>query len=227
MRFTEHSLFQWFTEARFGLEMRFPWKKIRLEVVFTENAQRICARRVTTDSTAGLYRGCFGYRLPSYHHEKRFRERLPLCRQAYRGPHCKHKNFLLPFKESLIQMLSFIFFFLWVSLNGIQIIQFWFFSEMVEWLKYAFCLISHSPSLHFSVPVRHKQRATRIDIWVRATGGFPGWICLQCTRCKRCRFNPWVGKMPWRRTRQPTSVFLPGEPHEQRSLVRYIPWVHK
>ena len=24
-------------------------------------------------------------------------------------------------------------------------------------------------------------------------------------------FGPWVGKMPWRRARQPTPVFLPGE----------------
>ena len=26
-------------------------------------------------------------------------------------------------------------------------------------------------------------------------------------------FNPWVGKIPWRRKWQPTSVFLPGESH--------------
>ena len=28
---------------------------------------------------------------------------------------------------------------------------------------------------------------------------------------KRCRFDPWVGKIPWRRAWQPTPVFLPGE----------------
>jgi len=33
----------------------------------------------------------------------------------------------------------------------------------------------------------------------------------QCRRPKRCRFNPWVGKIPWRRAWQPTPVFLPGE----------------
>ena len=32
------------------------------------------------------------------------------------------------------------------------------------------------------------------------------------------RFDPWVGKMPWRRERPPTPVFLPGESHGQRSL---------
>ena len=26
------------------------------------------------------------------------------------------------------------------------------------------------------------------------------------------RFNPWVGKLPWRRAWQPTPVFLPEEP---------------
>ena len=33
----------------------------------------------------------------------------------------------------------------------------------------------------------------------------------QCRRHKRCGFDPWVGKIPWRRTWQPTPVFLPGE----------------
>ena len=30
------------------------------------------------------------------------------------------------------------------------------------------------------------------------------------------RFDPWVGKIPWRRKWQPTPVFLPGESHGQR-----------
>ena len=40
----------------------------------------------------------------------------------------------------------------------------------------------------------------------------------QCRRHKRWQFNPWVGKIPWRRAWQPTLVFLPGESHGQRSL---------
>ena len=32
------------------------------------------------------------------------------------------------------------------------------------------------------------------------------------------------GKIPWRREWLPTLVFLPGEVHEQRSLVDYSPW---
>ena len=44
---------------------------------------------------------------------------------------------------------------------------------------------------------------------------------------RRPVFNPWVGKIPWRRKWQPTPVFLPGKSHEQRSLVGYSPWSHR
>ena len=40
-------------------------------------------------------------------------------------------------------------------------------------------------------------------------------------------FDPWVGKIPWRRAWQPTPVFLPGESHGQRSLVGCSPWGRK
>ena len=43
----------------------------------------------------------------------------------------------------------------------------------------------------------------------------------------RCRFSPWVGKIPWRRAWQPTPVFLPGESHGQRSLAGCSPWVQE
>ena len=46
-------------------------------------------------------------------------------------------------------------------------------------------------------------------------------------QCRRCRFDPWVEKIPWRRKCQPTPVFLPGKSHGQRSLLGYSPWGHK
>ena len=46
----------------------------------------------------------------------------------------------------------------------------------------------------------------------------------QCSRCKRHGFDPWVGKIPWRRKWQPTPVFLPRKCHGQRSLVGYCLW---
>ena len=40
----------------------------------------------------------------------------------------------------------------------------------------------------------------------------------------RCGFDPWVGKIPWKRKWEPTPVFLPGESHGQRNLAGYSPW---
>ena len=48
-------------------------------------------------------------------------------------------------------------------------------------------------------------------------------LACQCRRCNRHRFDPWVGKIPWRRKWQRAPVFLPGESHGQRSLVGYSP----
>ena len=62
----------------------------------------------------------------------------------------------------------------------------------------------------------------------RLNNGLPGGTsdkaaACQCRRPKRCRFSPWVRKIPWRRAWQPTLVFLPGESHGQRSLAGYCP----
>ena len=54
---------------------------------------------------------------------------------------------------------------------------------------------------------------------------YPWWhrrwsVCLQCGRPG---FDPWVGKIPWRRKWQSTPGLLPGKSHGQRSLVGYSP----
>ena len=49
-------------------------------------------------------------------------------------------------------------------------------------------------------------------------------ICLQYGRP---RFDPWVGKILWRRKWQPTPVLLAGKSHGQRRLVSYSLWGHK
>ena len=59
--------------------------------------------------------------------------------------------------------------------------------------------------------------------------GFPWWLSdkeLAC-QCRRHGFDPWVGKIPWRKVWQPTPVFLFGEFHGQNSLSGYSPWVRK
>ena len=60
--------------------------------------------------------------------------------------------------------------------------------------------------------------------------GFPGGSVGKESSCKAEEaggeegwFDPCIWKIPWRRAWQPTPVFLPGEPHGQRSLVGYSP----
>ena len=41
-------------------------------------------------------------------------------------------------------------------------------------------------------------------------------------QCRRPGFDPWVGKIPWRKEELPTLVFWPGEFHRLHS-----PWGHE
>ena len=70
--------------------------------------------------------------------------------------------------------------------------------------------------------------------------GLPLWLSWSRIRlqCTRLGFDPWVGKIPWRRERLPTPVFWPGEFHglysswggkesdtiEQLSLFTFTPY---
>ena len=61
---------------------------------------------------------------------------------------------------------------------------------------------------------------------------FPGGAtgkehACQSRRHKRCGFDFWVEKIPWRRKWQSTPEFLPRKSHGQRSLAGYSPWGHK
>ena len=55
---------------------------------------------------------------------------------------------------------------------------------------------------------------------------FPGGTDSKETTCDAGDpgFNPWVGKVPWRREWQPTPVFLPGEFPGLRRLAGDSPW---
>ena len=63
--------------------------------------------------------------------------------------------------------------------------------------------------------------------WLRSQSGcFPRRLSGKTTYppvLRSCGFNPWVGKIPWRRQWKPTPGFLPGKFHRQRSLVGYSP----
>ena len=55
--------------------------------------------------------------------------------------------------------------------------------------------------------------------------GFPDSLVGKesaCMQCRRPEFDPWLGKIPWRRERLPTLVFQPRELHGL-----YSSWGHK
>ena len=57
--------------------------------------------------------------------------------------------------------------------------------------------------------------------------GLPRWLNGResTCQCRRPGFDLWVGKIPWRRERLPTLVFLPGESHGQgawRAMVQVV-----
>ena len=55
------------------------------------------------------------------------------------------------------------------------------------------------------------------------TDSLVGFPCASVVKESACnvgdQFDPWVGKIPWRRERLPSPVFWPGEFHGQ-----YSPW---
>ena len=44
-------------------------------------------------------------------------------------------------------------------------------------------------------------------------------------QCRRCRFNAWGGKIPWRRKWLPTPVLLPGKSHGRGAWQATVPGV--
>ena len=75
-----------------------------------------------------------------------------------------------------------------------------------EWINKMWCTHTHT---HCNNPdnVQHvaelRISSNCILMWLRRLS-----ICLQC---RRHRFNPWVGKISWRRAWQPPPLFLLGE----------------
>ena len=59
--------------------------------------------------------------------------------------------------------------------------------------------------------------------------GLPWWLRWQRIhlQCGRPRFDPWLGKIPWRKVCQPIPIFLPGESPWTEELLGYSPWCCK
>ena len=88
-----------------------------------------------------------------------------------------------------------------------------------------------SQILQISTSYFRKENQEIIQIQRRLKGFLGGTSgkepACQSRRHKRCGFDPWIRKNPWRREWHPTPVFLPGELHGQRILAGYSPWVEK
>ena len=67
---------------------------------------------------------------------------------------------------------------------------------------------------------------TRKGISCVLSHGLPRWCSGKesACQCKRCRFDPWIGKIPWSRKWQLALVFLSEKFHGQKSLASYSPW---
>ena len=86
-------------------------------------------------------------------------------------------------------------------------------------------MVIRQAAMPFSTIRGPNQGIIHFFITANIPGGSDGKeTTCQCRRYRRLRFDPWVGKAPWRRKWQPTPVFLPGEFHGQRSLEGYSPW---
>ena len=70
-------------------------------------------------------------------------------------------------------------------------------------------------------PLKHIS-FLKTTVQIHTTIGFPGGsVVKNACRCRKCRFSPWIRKIPWRRKWQPTPTVLPGESHGQGNLVGY------
>ena len=64
-------------------------------------------------------------------------------------------------------------------------------------------------------------------MWKAFPNSLNGKASASICQCGRPKFDPWIGKVPWRRKWQHTPALLPGEFHGQKSLVSYSPWGRK
>ena len=75
--------------------------------------------------------------------------------------------------------------------------------------------------------IKHTRHEDHCHLWtiIHKVPGLPWWLSSKKSACpySRQRFDPWVGKSPWRRKWQPTPLFLPRKSSGQGSLAGYSP----
>ena len=101
----------------------------------------------------------------------------------------------------------------------ITLIPWWntFWKNFRQWVHF---LILQSESIWGSERCWEVPQARRAS---QVSGKEPTSQCRRHMRYRRCGFSPCVRKIPWRRKRQPTPVFLPGEFHGWGSREGYSP----
>ena len=65
------------------------------------------------------------------------------------------------------------------------------------------------------------------ECWVHCLQLYTAQMVESACNASLTGFDPWVGKISWRREWLPIPVLLDGEFHGQRSLVYYSPWGRK
>ena len=103
-----------------------------------------------------------------------------------------------------------------------------------EWTKIRMSSFSVASASHFAIHFRpvnpvHSHRTPYMRCYCLE---FRRLLCgsdskESASNAEDLDFDPWIGKISWRKEWQPTPVFLPGELHGQRSLVGYSLWGHK
>ena len=128
--------------------------------------------------------------------------------------------------------------FTWIQVNFLLCRQQWKWRKIAQLPSYIHLIYLEMVTKSFPCLLCHKLKLTSLifltEINIHLLKCYlnfclPKWhsgkeLTRQCRRCKRCGFDPWVGKIPCKRKWQPTPVFLLGKSHGQRSLVGHSPW---
>ena len=107
------------------------------------------------------------------------------------------------------------------------------FSRHISWIK-EFSMIFNFPNILYVNIIQKLSLLNRIYFLLRICQHFLQYLLSiilgiyygrkEGNKCKKCGFDPWVRKTPWRRKWQPALIFLLGKSHVQRSLVGYSSW---
>ena len=116
---------------------------------------------------------------------------------------------------------------LWISFYDVM------FSRQQYWsgLPYPFPGDLADPGIKPRSPAWEVHSTTEPSFWLLSRYNYRAAPDAQWWRIhppsRKHGYDPWFGKVPWRRKWQHTPVFLPGKSHGQRSLEGYSPWALK